>query len=76
MTTHRNSVLDRICGLLPGEKVWIESTADKYVGVMQKVSSRSRYPEHMREREYTCNAFTAVGAVGEVVILVRVTRTT
>ena len=74
MATHRNSVHDRICNLLPGEQTWIESTIDKYVGVTQKVSARSRYPEHMRDWEFVCNTFTAVGAVGEVVILVRVKR--
>lgn len=74
MATHRNSVHDRICDLLVGERAWIESSRDKFIGVMQKVSAKSRYPEALRHHEFTCKAFTAVGDIGETVILVRVER--
>ena len=59
--------------LKPGDRTWIESTADGYKAVLSRVTLKSRYPKYIRGRTFSGSVYVAVRGT-ESLILVCVTR--
>lgn len=73
---HSGSINDRISRLDVGERTYIDTDLEGYLGVQRRVATRSRRPETMVGMEFSCQLFTAVSAskAGDVRYLVCVER--
>lgn len=76
MTTQQGSLNDMLRVMSVGQCIYIESTTHDYLNVMRRVTVKSRYPDSMRDFQFSCNSYTAVGSkkMGDIKYLVRVER--
>jgi hypothetical protein len=76
MRTHNGSLNDQLQKLAVGQALYIESTIKDCLNIIRRVTAKTRRPDLMKNYEFSCNTFTAIGVkkLGEIKILVRVER--
>lgn len=68
------STTDWLNSFAVNERRWFESGKDLGAAMRKAVPHKTRWPEDMRHKNFTCSAWTAVGKVGECRVLVCVQR--
>lgn len=71
---HKGSLTDKLSHLRVGERLFVEARADTFQRV-QSAATGTRIKNVLGDVKFSTKVWTAVGEVGEAIVLVGITRT-